>query len=384
MVRVQLRAIPRLATLTRNYFGSHGLQPQGEFGYTTWSMPEFGDRLPGGQHRHLRPGGGAAPGQGDLLHRQVARVLRDRRDIIAADVVGAFPLQGPQRLDTDYCLRLGHVVLQALGEAVERDGLDYRSPHVSELAAVAAERSLTPDLLFAFVALAERTSLDELALEPPGGTSTESWATVTQIVQDAGRRVLAAWTTRHLHMPSPAALVDPLTTLSTRAVFDAVLAKECHRAERAGRPFALFLLDVDALGDLNRAHGYGVGDRVLERLGVLLHAFFRKHDWVARYDEDALAVLLPETSSADAEALANQLRRTVQERLTFRDYRTDRRVVVTVSVAVVTVPGEPGVAVDPQAVCRAAEQASARAKAAGRSTLEHVGLRAEPTDGDPS
>ena len=47
-----------------------------------------------------------------------------------------------------------------------------------------------------------------------------------------------------------------------------------------------------------------------------------------------MAVLLPETIPEDAMRLAERTRTMVEDRLTFRDYRTEQRAVVTVSVAV--------------------------------------------------
>lgn len=308
------------------------------------------------------------------LRGRVAGALRTRLDVITADAVAIFPSQGPQRLDTDYCLRLGGLVVGALAETIELGAIDYRSALIGDVTSATSERGLSADQLFTFVHLAERTAGDELALDSTFGATTEPWPVVSQLVRDAALHVLAAWTTRVVQTPSAAALTDALTTLHTRAVFEAALVKECHRAERFAHPCAVFLVDVDALGDLNQSHGYGVGDRVLERLGILLRTYFRQHDWVARYDEDAFGVLLPETSRADATALAERARRTIEERLAFRDYRTEQRVVVTVSVAVVTVEGVEGAPVDPARVLAAAEEASRRAKQQGRGTIEIVRL----------
>ena len=65
-------------------------------------------------------------------------------------------------------------------------------------------------------------------------------------------------------------------------MFDAVLAKELERAGRFGDAVSLILFDVDRLSTINKQHGYGVGDRMLERLGILIRQYFRQHDWVAR------------------------------------------------------------------------------------------------------
>ena len=114
---------------------------------------------------------------------------------------------------------------------------------------------------------------------------------------------------------APAALIDPLTTLHTRSVFVAALEKEIQRAERFGHPFALILFDVDHLAEINATHGYGAGDRIIERIGITIRNYFRETDWVARTAGDTFAVLLPEIQRVNAERLADRVRNMVRERL---------------------------------------------------------------------
>jgi diguanylate cyclase (GGDEF)-like protein/excisionase family DNA binding protein len=153
-----------------------------------------------------------------------------------------------------------------------------------------------------------------------------------------------------------------------------VLPKECCRAERFEHWLSMMLIDIDNLSALNKAHGYGVGDRILERLGILLRTYFRQHDWVARYGEDTIAVLLPETDPENALLLAERTRAMVEERLTFRDYRTEQRAVVTVSVAVASARALEGEPIDHDKFSAHAVAALQRAKAGGRNRVEHVEL----------
>ncbi len=112
--------------------------------------------------------------------------------------------------------------------------------------------------------------------------------------------MLAAYTERAQLEPAGAAIIDRLTTLYTRVMFDAVLAKEVERAGRYGYPISLILFDVDRLSAINKEHGYGVGDKMLERLGILIRKYFRQHDWVARHSEDSMVVLLTRTDAEHA------------------------------------------------------------------------------------
>jgi diguanylate cyclase (GGDEF)-like protein len=83
---------------------------------------------------------------------------------------------------------------------------------------------------------------------------------------------------------------------------------EIKRYGRSGRPFAILLLDLDGLKKLNDTHGHLVGSRALCRLAEVLKAHCREVDTPARYGGDEFAVVLPETSSAQAQQIATRIR----------------------------------------------------------------------------
>jgi diguanylate cyclase (GGDEF)-like protein len=310
------------------------------------------------------------------LRRHVAHHLADRRDVIVADTVATFPLSSEsRRLDATYCMRLGNLVTSLLADAILEGKLDSRGPGISELTTLVAEREVSPEQLFTFVNIATSTAIDELSLDQRVGANTEPWPQASQIVRRAAFDLLGAWTTRLMYSPVHSAIEDPLTTLHTRPVLDAVLPKECCRAERFEHWLSMMLIDVDNLSAINKAHGYGVGDRILERMGILLRAYFRQHDWVARYDEDTIAVLLPETDPEDAMTLAERTRTMVEERLTFRDYRTEQRAVVTVSVAVTSARALEGEPIDHERFTAEAVAALERAKIGGRNRVEQSEIK---------
>lgn len=311
------------------------------------------------------------------LRRQVGRLLEKRFEAIVGQAVGVFPYAGPQSEDANDCARLCEAALQVLVRAVETGGLDARDGFVADLRRLAQERSLGPQQLFGVIDLIEQAALDELAHDETAGGESERWPALAKLVRRSTCDAMGAFAERLAREPAPGSLVDPLTTLHARAVFEAVLDKEVQRAERFDHPFALILFDVDRLGAINAAHGYGFGDRILERIGIVMRNYFREHDWVARWSEDAFVVLLPETQPEYARQLAERVRLTVEERLALRDYRTEDRVSVTVSVAVV-VAETIDAAVKVADLMRLAEQAVHRAKHAGRNRVERVDVSALP------
>jgi diguanylate cyclase (GGDEF)-like protein len=305
------------------------------------------------------------------LRQQIARILDDRLEAIVSQTVTVFPYAGPQRLDTNDCARICETVLQLLSAAIRDGEVDARSGAIADLRRLSQDRSIAPQHLFRLVYLVERAALDELALNETLGAESEQWEALSQLARRGSFDVLGAFAERLVQEPAAGAAIDSLTTLHARPVMEAVLDKEIQRAERSGHPFALIVFDVDRLMEINASRGYGFGDRVLERLGIVMRSYFREQDWVARWSEDTFVVFLPETLPEYAELLAERVRATVEERLALRDYRTEERVPVTVTVAVAIAE-----TIDPSMkaaqLMRDAEQAVQRAKLAGRNRVEKL------------
>ena len=308
----------------------------------------------------------------DDLREQIAAALDDSRSALIADAAAVFPFSGAERLDAEYCTRLADLVVRLLRLAIHDGSVDPQSGVVADLQRTVRERGLAATRVFTFVYLVERSALDELALNDSIGATSEAWPLVAQIVRRASFDLLAAYAERGEIEPTERAIVDTLTTLHTRPLFDAALRKELERAGRFGDRLSLILFDVDRLSAINQQHGYGVGDRILERIGILIRQYFRQHDWVARHSDDAMAVLLPRTGSEQAAALAERVRATVDERLGFVDHRSNETVRVTVSAAVVNLEVAIGEAIDAERLIADAELAVARAKQEGRNRVVRV------------
>lgn len=312
------------------------------------------------------------------LRSHVANGLNARGATIVNDAVTVSPFAGMEGVTAEDSSRLATQILQLLAAAVLEGGLDSRSAIVADARELALARSINVRSMFGFVYVMERFALDELALDESFGATSEPWPAIAQIVRRASFEVLAAFSERMAAEPDAASLVDPLTTLHTRPVFLAALEKEIQRSERFAHPFALILLDVDHLSDINAKHGYGAGDRVLERIGILVRSYFRDQDWVARSSGDTFAVLLPETQREHAEQLADRVRKTVAARLELHDYRSDEQVAVTVSVGLMVVESvDQGIRADE--LMLHAKKAVNLAKQAGRNRVERVDIAVSPS-----
>jgi diguanylate cyclase (GGDEF)-like protein/excisionase family DNA binding protein len=307
------------------------------------------------------------------IRPEIIRVLTDRADAIVNDSVGIFPYNGPQPLETEYCERLGRRLLELLGAAVE-DRLAVQADNLTELQRLVNDRALPMQRLMSFVYLMERTVLDEIALDETIGATSESWPIVAQTIRKASFDFVAAYWDRLQPDPTSPTITDKLTTLYSRAMMDVVLSTEVLRAERFSFPIALIVFDVDRLSEINQNYGYGVGDRLLERLGILIRKYFRQDDWVFRHGEDSIAVLLCQVSADHAFFLASRVVAMVEQRLGFKDHNTEERVRVTVSAASITGQGSMGEPFDAERLLVEADLAIKRAKTLGRNRVERTAV----------
>lgn len=107
------------------------------------------------------------------------------------------------------------------------------------------------------------------------------------------------------------AQADPLTGLLNRRGFIEQADAEIRRVFRTDRTFSLVLVDVDDFRRCNDIFGHACGDQVLQHAAALLGERARDVDRLARWGGDEFIIMLPETDTDGAVALAEQLRDTV-------------------------------------------------------------------------
>lgn len=306
---------------------------------------------------------------GDVRSRTSA-LIRERQDALANDVTAAI-VPVADVLDAQEWRGCAELLLRLFAASVDAGSLDAQSAAMRDLARYSPP--LTTRQLLDAVHQTERVILDEVALDDRLGATSEPWAVVAHIIRRATLEVLGAHAEQVAGRDAPINVRDPLTTLIASPVFDLALSQEIERSLRHKHALAMLLFDIDDLSQINREHGWGVGDRLLERTGILARRFFRTHDWVARHDTDGIAVLLPETTVDQAALLAMRFREMVQHRLVLHDHKSDVTKIVTVSAAAVgtdLVQSE----IDAAYVMAEAEAAVLRAKLNGRNRIERVAL----------
>ncbi len=108
------------------------------------------------------------------------------------------------------------------------------------------------------------------------------------------------------------ASLDGLTGVFNHAHFLACSEKELLRAQRANQPTALLMLDIDHFKQVNDTFGHATGDRALRAVAEACVETVRGADRVGRLGGEEFALLLPETSLAEALVVAERLRLNVR------------------------------------------------------------------------
>jgi diguanylate cyclase (GGDEF)-like protein len=108
--------------------------------------------------------------------------------------------------------------------------------------------------------------------------------------------------------------LDALTGLHNRRYFHETLAREVARAHRYGRQLALIVFDLDDFKAINDRIGHLSGDAVLAETAERVREAVRSADIACRVGGDEFAVILPESSTHDADQLYHRLRGAVSSR----------------------------------------------------------------------
>lgn len=156
-------------------------------------------------------------------------------------------------------------------------------------------------------------------------------------------------------------ITDPLTGLFNRRHFGQRLADEMRRGRRYGHATCILCVDIDRLKAINDDLGHKAGDHALVAVCRTLLKSVRAIDAVARVGGDEFAVLLPETSAAQASALSQRILTEVAQRA---DALTGK-LAVSIGIAELNATSD----LESDDMLAAADAALYRAKAAGGSRV---------------
>jgi diguanylate cyclase (GGDEF)-like protein len=132
-----------------------------------------------------------------------------------------------------------------------------------------------------------------------------------ELAKRAGPAIENAWRFREARKLAD---LDALTGLHNRRYFHETLAREVARAQRYSRRLALIVFDLDDFKAINDRIGHLSGDAVLAETAERVRDVVRSADIACRVGGDEFAVILPESSTADADQLYHRLRGAVSSR----------------------------------------------------------------------
>jgi len=102
---------------------------------------------------------------------------------------------------------------------------------------------------------------------------------------------------------------DERTGLLSRSSYQSCLLSEADRSRAQGTPLSLAILQIDRGPEILRQQGESPVERFLEQLARSLQPIVRQNDVAVKYTSWALAFILPDTTLAGAQNLADKLRR---------------------------------------------------------------------------
>ena len=158
-------------------------------------------------------------------------------------------------------------------------------------------------------------------------------------------------------------ITDPLTGLHNRRYMEARLSEELNRSKRYDVPMSFMMIDIDDFKLYNDRNGHQAGDRALEITAQCLRSTLRKADVASRYGGEEFSILLPQTTSKEAGAIADRLRRRILQ-TRFPNGETQPLGAVTISIGLSSLSP----AIDSvEAMIRAADRALYHAKSNGKN-----------------
>ncbi|KZC19727.1 diguanylate cyclase, partial [Rhodanobacter denitrificans] len=160
-------------------------------------------------------------------------------------------------------------------------------------------------------------------------------------------------------------LVDALTGLPNRLLFNDRLDTIIREATRNGECFAVLFVDLDRFKAINDTYGHAAGDQVLRSVTQRLCGSIRASDTVARYAGDEFTVVLRHiVKNDDVLRVAEKIVQVMETPLFLED---GTELQVTASMGLSFFPDDAG---DAQTLLKHADEAMYAAKHQGRNTFQ--------------
>ena len=160
-------------------------------------------------------------------------------------------------------------------------------------------------------------------------------------------------------------IMDQLTGIGNRRHFDRCLDKAVLDHKHAKQPLSLILADIDNFKLFNDQWGHQTGDQVLRLVALAIKSNVKVTDNPCRYGGEEFAIILPNTSLAQAHSVADRMRMTVSKREVIKRSTGDNLGKITISAGVALMAPDD----TPQSMLHRADLCLYAAKNAGRNRV---------------
>ncbi|WP_180115673.1 GGDEF domain-containing protein [Acinetobacter sp. YH12140] len=129
--------------------------------------------------------------------------------------------------------------------------------------------------------------------------------------------------------------------------------------------FSIIMIDIDHFKKLNDQYGHYVGDQVLQEFSSVVRKNLRETDLFARIGGEEFSVLLTNIAAAEAQGIAERIRKVVETTPIFIDEQNTIYITVSIGLIHQSLPNAPSL----QSMINQADQALYQAKELGRNQV---------------
>lgn len=124
-------------------------------------------------------------------------------------------------------------------------------------------------------------------------------------------------------------ITDKLTGLYNRQKTDEKLGEEQRKVERyPSYHCSIMMIDVDFFKSVNDRYGHQTGDRILREVAAILQQKIRQTDVIGRWGGEEFMIILPHTPIEKADAVAENLRETVEQ----HPFELDQPITISIGI----------------------------------------------------
>ncbi len=172
----------------------------------------------------------------------------------------------------------------------------------------------------------------------------------------------------HIQRVEALSVTDDLTQLYNSRYLEQTLRREVKRQVRSHHPLSLLFIDMDDFKGVNDQYGHLYGSRALVEAAGIIRGCARETDVVARFGGDEFAIVLPDTSSNGALAVAKRVCERICEYVFLQHEGVRYR--LTASTGVATLPDAASTS---EELIQAADTAMCQVKAEGKNGIRLTG-----------